>query len=49
MIPFSGGSPSDGGVAYYGGVNENWHGPTTAVAALPKNANIEIEAIAVKG
>lgn len=34
---FVGGSPSDGGVAYYASVNENWHGPTTAVAALPAN------------
>jgi len=34
---FVGGSPSDSGIAYYGieSSYDNWHGPTTAVAALP--------------
>ena len=34
---FSGGAASDDAVAYYAGVNENYHGPTTAIAALPNN------------
>ena len=34
---FSGGQASDAGVAYYASANENWHGPATAIAALPNN------------
>ena len=34
---FSGGQASDDGTAYYASANENWHGPTTAIAALPNN------------
>ena len=37
---FSGGSPSDEGVAYYGTSSsyDNWHGPTTAIASLPSTS-----------
>ena len=34
---YKNGSPSDAGVAYYAPAEENWHGPTTAIAALPSN------------